>query len=324
MNAKPLAFLSHAHDDHAFAEQIARALTEKGVEVWLDKWEIKAGDSLVQKIFNEGLAKCNCFLILLSASSVKSKWVQEELDSAMVKKIQGATKVIPLLEESCEVPVALRHLLWVDLSVAFDDGIQKILNSVFEVSEKPPLGRPPEYLSRLANPVGNLSRPASALGLFFLSNQESTNFGSESSLSGEQIQSLTKLSPEQINDAVDELEGAGLTKVRRYIGSAPYTFSSIEPTYALYIYFKDEGLNYDPLTDIKVIISAVAAKGQVDRTELEKLVGLPPRRINRAVDYIQDYGIANVIRTLGTAPFNFQWVMATSKTRRYATENCGN
>src|SRR5208282_3302629 len=117
------------------------------------------------------------------------------------------------------------------------------------------------------------------------------------------IQSLTKLPPEQISDAVDELEGAGLTKVRRYMGSAPYTFSSIEPTYALYIYFKDEGLNYDPLTDIKVIVSAVAAKGQVDRTELEKLVGLPPRRINRAVDYIQDYGIANVIRTLGTAPF---------------------
>jgi hypothetical protein len=322
LNTKPIAFLSHAHEDHAFAERIARTLIEKGVDVWLDKWEIMAGDSLVQKIFNEGLAKCSCFLILLSASSAKSKWVQEELDSAMVKKIQGATRIIPLLEEACEIPVALRHLLWVDLSTAFDDGIRKILNAVFEVSEKPPLGPLPEYLSKLSKPVGQLSILASTVGILFLSNEESANFGAESSLSGEQIASTTRLSVEQINDAVDELEGAGLARVRRYMGSASYMFSSIEPTYALYICFKEAGLKYDPLADIKTVVSAVAAKSQVDRLELEQLVGLPPRRINRAVDYIQDYGIANVVRTLGTAPFNFQWIMATAQTRRFVAQNC--
>jgi hypothetical protein len=52
----PKVFLSHASEDKGrFVLDFARQLRENGVDVWLDQWEMKPGDSLVDKIFDEGL-----------------------------------------------------------------------------------------------------------------------------------------------------------------------------------------------------------------------------------------------------------------------------
>ncbi len=48
----PKVFLSHASEDKdRFVVGFARQLRENGVDVWLDQWEMKPGDSLVDKIF---------------------------------------------------------------------------------------------------------------------------------------------------------------------------------------------------------------------------------------------------------------------------------
>ena len=53
----PTAFLSHASEDKAsFAEPLGRELASLGIRPWLDKWEIRPGDSLVSKLFDEGVA----------------------------------------------------------------------------------------------------------------------------------------------------------------------------------------------------------------------------------------------------------------------------
>jgi hypothetical protein len=56
MASSPRVFLSHASEDKdRFVLPFARALRANGVDVWLDKWEILPGDSLVDKLFEEGL-----------------------------------------------------------------------------------------------------------------------------------------------------------------------------------------------------------------------------------------------------------------------------
>ena len=50
----PKAFLSYASEDRNVAERVAEDLQAAGVETWWDRWEIGAGDSIVQKI-NQGL-----------------------------------------------------------------------------------------------------------------------------------------------------------------------------------------------------------------------------------------------------------------------------
>src|SRR5215470_58139 len=101
----PRAFLSHSHEDKEIAQQLAEALRRAGVDVWLDKWEIKPGDSIVRKIFEEGLKDCTLFLILLSQASIQSPWVKHELDAAIVQRLDGVTRVVPVVLEPCEIPV---------------------------------------------------------------------------------------------------------------------------------------------------------------------------------------------------------------------------
>ncbi len=62
----PKVFLSHASEDkERFVINLAIKLRSKGVAVWLDKWEILTGDSLIDKIFEEGIKKAQAFVIVL-------------------------------------------------------------------------------------------------------------------------------------------------------------------------------------------------------------------------------------------------------------------
>ena len=82
------AFLSHASEDKEdFVEPLARELAEMGVAPWLDIWEIRPGDSLVRKLFEEGLDAVDAVIVVVSSSSAAKPWVREELDAAVVRRI---------------------------------------------------------------------------------------------------------------------------------------------------------------------------------------------------------------------------------------------
>ena len=52
----PKVFISHASEDkERFVMNFASKLRANGVDAWLDKWEMLPGDSLVDKIFEEGI-----------------------------------------------------------------------------------------------------------------------------------------------------------------------------------------------------------------------------------------------------------------------------
>ena len=145
----PKAFLSHATEDkQRFAMPFAVALRTKGIEVWVDQWEIKAGDSLVKKVFTDGIDDASIFIVVLSPVSVTKPWVSEELDAAVIRKIAGSCKIIPVVLDGAEVPAPLKHLLWVSESRhGFDGVVSEVVRSVFNLETKPPLGAPPAYMS---------------------------------------------------------------------------------------------------------------------------------------------------------------------------------
>ena len=52
---QPLVYLAHGSEDkETIVRPLAQRLLEKGIDVWFDNWEIRAGDSLRQKM-EEGL-----------------------------------------------------------------------------------------------------------------------------------------------------------------------------------------------------------------------------------------------------------------------------
>ncbi|HAX44471.1 MAG TPA: molecular chaperone Tir [Solibacterales bacterium] len=157
----PQVLISHASEDkQRFVVPLATRLRGSGVDAWMDAWEINPGDSLIDKIFNEGLKNSQAMIVVLSRHSIDKPWVREELNAGMVKKITEKLKLIPIRLDSCDVPECLKHTAWQDIAdpSSFDVEFERILNSIFGQYEKPSLGEPPPYTQSEAPELAGLSK----------------------------------------------------------------------------------------------------------------------------------------------------------------------
>lgn len=122
-------FVSYNHDDRAFAERLATDLRASGLAVWWAEWEIKVGDSIVQKV-SDGILESGYLAVALSPSSVTSDWVQREVSSALMQQLSAEReiKILPLLLADCEIPILLRPIKWADFRQDYGVGLKDLLN----------------------------------------------------------------------------------------------------------------------------------------------------------------------------------------------------
>lgn len=124
-------FISYSSSDKAFATQLANDLIISGIDIWIDVLEIKAGDSLVEKIFNEGIGKVDYLLIVLSKTSVKSKWVKKELNVSFVRELNSANVfIIPILMDDCSIPISISDKKHADFRNNYGFGLTEVLKSI--------------------------------------------------------------------------------------------------------------------------------------------------------------------------------------------------
>lgn len=92
-------FVSHASEDKAeVAEPLAEALRVHGLKVWLDRTELRIGDSLRRKI-DYGLAHSTFGVVILSKSFFAKGWPQYELDGIVGMSINGDQRMLPIWHE---------------------------------------------------------------------------------------------------------------------------------------------------------------------------------------------------------------------------------
>lgn len=109
-------FLSHNFADKPFVRRLAIDLENQGIKCWLDEAEIKVGDSLIEKI-REGIDNVDYLAVVLSENSIKSPWVQREVDVAINQEIKGhRIKVLPVMLSICEPPGFLLGKLYADFT----------------------------------------------------------------------------------------------------------------------------------------------------------------------------------------------------------------
>ena len=109
-------FLSHNWADKPFVRRLADDLESHGVKVWIDEGEIKVGDSLIEKI-RDGIDNVEYLAAILSHDSVKSPWVQREIDVAMNQEIGGRKiKVLPIMYQKCDPPGFLLGKAYADFT----------------------------------------------------------------------------------------------------------------------------------------------------------------------------------------------------------------
>ena len=198
-------------------------LRENGVDAWLDRWEMLPGDSLVDKIFEEGLKEAQAVIIVLSKFSVTKPWVSEELNASMLARLSKGTRIIPVVIDDCDVPEALKSTLWERVSDLsnFEDPLRRILAAIFDVREKPDVGEPPEFVREATRSINGLSS-VDSLVLKRAAEYDLTNNSHivepENIFSDLDALGLTK---QQILDSIEVLEADGLFEVSRYMGGGP-------------------------------------------------------------------------------------------------------
>ncbi len=107
-------FLSHSSKDKQFVRWLGTQLQKKGHFVWIDEAEIRAGESLIDKI-SEGLGSVEYVVAILSKASIKSEWVKRELNVALTREIKRKKyQVIPILIEKVAVPAFLEDRKYLD------------------------------------------------------------------------------------------------------------------------------------------------------------------------------------------------------------------
>ncbi len=132
-------FISHSSADKPAVLPLAAALRAKGIDVWLDQWEIAPTDDIVQSI-NSGLEQADAGIIVFSEHSEKSQWVKAEVSYLTYARIQEAKPLIPVtLSASAYVPPLLRPLLRCRI-----DQIDIISDALLHRLTGPPPLRPPE------------------------------------------------------------------------------------------------------------------------------------------------------------------------------------
>jgi hypothetical protein len=308
----PNVFISHSSADKDSVEVLAQALAQNGVDPWYAGWEIGPGDSIVQKI-NEGLEGCDAFIIVVSENSVRSKWVREELNSAVVERIEREAEIIPVRLDRSPVPPIINHLRWVELH-PLEEHIEELVKAIFGVSDKPPVGEAPDYVrwarERGEMAIGGLTPEASAILRYLILED-----GLDSQTSSHVLRETLRLSDTEVEDGLDELEELGLVRELGPMGGVA------TPKATAWLYLDREDLGFDVQRDMLTVAQCVAGHERVDTTTLEADTGLPQKRIDVAALILQDHGIVHLIQTLGTAPYHFAEAWATSSTRRWLRNN---
>ena len=291
MDKNPKVFICHSSKDkERFVRDFATKLIDNGVDTWFDEWEIKLGDSLASKIF-EGIKECDFFIIILSKNSVKSKWVKEELDSATIKRIEEKTRIIPIIIDNIgedEIPYEIKHLHWIKINEDnYEEGFKKVINTIFNVNEKPPLGNKPKFVT-YSSSIPDLEKVDSII-LETLGNlvYEKDDIGEIISCSNLlKLLENYKLSEEEVYTSLDILDNMGLIN-----------FKKIHPIGASYLYFTPEGYfkylqysieNFD--TIVKDIVSVILNYEPKSSADIQKKLNYKKSIIYSVLEYFSSLG----------------------------------
>jgi TolB-like protein/Tfp pilus assembly protein PilF len=159
-------FLSYASEDAEAAERIATALRAAGVEVWVDKSELRGGDAWDHQI-RDHIHDCRLFIPVISANSerrdegyFRREWrlaVERAGDMAERKAFLVPVVIDGTLERTISVPEKFHGVQWTRLPggetpPAFVERVQRLLSP-----EAATMTRPTASAASSAAPVSGTS-----------------------------------------------------------------------------------------------------------------------------------------------------------------------
>jgi hypothetical protein len=127
-------FISYSHKDKGFVDRLAMQLVQRNVHVWLDRWELSIGDSIVDRI-QDAVDGASALLVILSKASTSSEWCKKELSAGLLRELEEKRVVVlPIMLENCDIPIFARGKMYADFRSNFDDGLRAVVEGVSKVT----------------------------------------------------------------------------------------------------------------------------------------------------------------------------------------------
>ncbi len=293
----PKVFISHASEDkERFVVNFASKLRANGVDAWLDRWEMLPGDSLVDKIFGEGIKEADSFIIVLSNHSVNKPWVREELNASFIKRIGKNSKIIPIVLDNCTVPECLQSTIWENINdhQNYEENFTRILNSILGVFDKPALGLTPSYATTKINEIQDLHKIDT---LIFTQACQNVLSKSDKSVCLSDIYDdlkAQKISDEDISESLEVLDSKGYIKATKAGGIIPFF---IITTFGFDQFARANIDNYEEIVNdicLKLINHSLE-----NNADVADMTNHPLALVNHVFNLLENHGLIKIAKLMG-------------------------
>ena len=120
VSADGMYFLSYSRSDDRFALRFARDIRASGVHMWVDQLDIRPSERWDRAI-ERAVTSCRGLVAVLSPRSIASDNVMDEISYA----IDSGKSVLPVMIETCTLPLRLTRMQVVDATANYDRALQQ-------------------------------------------------------------------------------------------------------------------------------------------------------------------------------------------------------
>lgn len=280
-------FISHASEDKALAEQLARGLGARGIDTFIDSDDI-TGDASFTAHINQALAACTHFVALLTPVAAGKPWVKHELLVITSRVVKGEVAFFALATQGYTATMFQNQfatLAHVRLQPFADvtEILPQLLSDVLALARKPPNGPLPLVATK---PDGHgLSKAAYVLAEWLITrSKKAQEFDPQVDIDDE-LRFSMGISQLDLEDAIAELESLGC--VAQYESSESWEVTAKAELFAR---FDQHYMSWNPADDALMmatrLMSAGARGSEIHADKLAAEFDWAPRRINPAIQWL--------------------------------------
>src|SRR6476469_7843080 len=109
------AFLSHAHVDRAFVDELYRWLGQvAGLNIWYDAKKMTGGQGIGSGL-QSAIEECRGMLLIASPEAISRGWVKTELEIGRVEQADSADfRIVPLRIAGADVSGIIKGQTWIE------------------------------------------------------------------------------------------------------------------------------------------------------------------------------------------------------------------
>lgn len=120
-------FISYSRRDSEFVDRLETDLRAAGIETWVDRARIEAGDGWVGRI-QDAIVSSSAMLYIASPEALNSAWVNDELYYALTR----GKLILPVIYRTEVMPLILARYQGIDFRQSYQEGLDRLIEALHQ------------------------------------------------------------------------------------------------------------------------------------------------------------------------------------------------